>query len=442
MARTTSCLSPDGKRLFIICGNHTQPPFAVKNITEPQTMGGIRSNAAPGRAAAEATSRLPANWDEDQIITADVGCRGPCRRDPRAGRLCRQHRSATAKPGRSGPAATAIPTTSPSTPTARCSSTTPTWSGTSARRGIAPRVSTMPRAAANSAGVPAPASGRPAFPDSLPALVDIGPGSPVGRGVRLRREVPRQVPEGPLHLRLDVRHDVCDPPRARRLDLQGREGGVRVADAAPAHRHDDRPGWGDLLHRRRPRRPERALPRDLRRASESTAPVDAKRQPRRGRRAEPAARSRGFSHARGRHAGGRRRGACRSSPIPTGSSATPPAIALEHQPLELWQDRGIAIADPRARIHAAIAVAQQAEPAAAAAVLAALDRHRPRRARHRREDRSRAGLRTRDRSGSASRRRRRRRGSPPGSRHSFPRARSISTASSRACSSPFGLRGS
>jgi hypothetical protein len=61
-------LSPDGTRLFIICGNHTDPPFGVKNVTEPQTMAGIRPNQRRVELAADGTSRLPANWDEDMII--------------------------------------------------------------------------------------------------------------------------------------------------------------------------------------------------------------------------------------------------------------------------------------------------------------------------------------------------------------------------------------
>ncbi|MFM7042900.1 MAG: heme-binding protein, partial [Planctomycetaceae bacterium] len=35
-------LSPDGTRLFIVCGNHTKVPFGVTEDTPPQTMGGIR----------------------------------------------------------------------------------------------------------------------------------------------------------------------------------------------------------------------------------------------------------------------------------------------------------------------------------------------------------------------------------------------------------------
>ena len=60
--------SPDGQRLFVICGNHTKLPFEVTNVTEPQTMGGIRANQRRTSLPAGATSRLPANWDEDQII--------------------------------------------------------------------------------------------------------------------------------------------------------------------------------------------------------------------------------------------------------------------------------------------------------------------------------------------------------------------------------------
>ena len=62
-------LAPDGTRLFVICGNHTKTPFAVKNVTEPQTMGGIRANQRRVELPADGASRLPANWDEDQIIT-------------------------------------------------------------------------------------------------------------------------------------------------------------------------------------------------------------------------------------------------------------------------------------------------------------------------------------------------------------------------------------
>jgi len=48
-------------------------------------------------------------------------------------------------------------------------------------------------------------------------------------------------------------------------------------------------------------------------------------------------------------------------------------VVLEHQPIELWQEKVLAAQDPRARINGAIAVAHQAEPSSQGALLAALD---------------------------------------------------------------------
>jgi putative heme-binding domain-containing protein len=45
-------LSPDGKSIFLVCGNHTDPPFEVAEMkTHP-----------------EFKSRLPSNWDEDLLL--------------------------------------------------------------------------------------------------------------------------------------------------------------------------------------------------------------------------------------------------------------------------------------------------------------------------------------------------------------------------------------
>ena len=55
--------------------------------------------------------------------------------------------------------------------------------------------------------------------DSLPPVVDIGPGSPTGVDVRLRREVPGEVSGRPLHLRLELRQALRPPPEAGRGDL-------------------------------------------------------------------------------------------------------------------------------------------------------------------------------------------------------------------------------
>jgi putative heme-binding domain-containing protein len=48
-------------------------------------------------------------------------------------------------------------------------------------------------------------------------------------------------------------------------------------------------------------------------------------------------------------------------------------VALEHQPIELWQDRALSTGDALGRITAAVAVARQADPDAQPAVFAALD---------------------------------------------------------------------
>jgi hypothetical protein len=167
-------LSPDGQRLFIICGNHTKTPFAVKNITEPQSLGGIRPNQRRVELPPEATSRLPANWDEDSSSRVSGTPTGMPSGFSRPGAMSSAP-ILMEKRGKSGPVATAIPTTSPSTPTARCSSTTPTWNGTSDPRGIDRRASTMPRAAASSAGVPARASGRRRFPTACRPSSTSGP---------------------------------------------------------------------------------------------------------------------------------------------------------------------------------------------------------------------------------------------------------------------------
>ena len=52
-------------------------------------------------------------------------------------------------------------------------------------------------------------------------------------------------------------------------------------------------------------------------------------------------------------------------------------VALEHQPLEVWRERALAIGETRGAIEAAIAVAHQGDPPAQAAIFAALGRIDP-----------------------------------------------------------------
>ena len=61
-------LSPDGKRIVVICGNHTKPTFDLKLNAEPQTMGGIRATPLHAELPEGSTSSVMPNWDEDLLL--------------------------------------------------------------------------------------------------------------------------------------------------------------------------------------------------------------------------------------------------------------------------------------------------------------------------------------------------------------------------------------
>ncbi len=61
-------LSPDGKSLFIAAGNHTKLPFEVTRNSDTQTMGGQRTEQLRATLPEGATSRLMPNWDEDVLL--------------------------------------------------------------------------------------------------------------------------------------------------------------------------------------------------------------------------------------------------------------------------------------------------------------------------------------------------------------------------------------
>ncbi|MDA1051545.1 MAG: c-type cytochrome [Planctomycetota bacterium] len=61
-------LSPDGKSLFIAAGNHTHMPFEIKTNAPPQTMGGQRTEQLRATLPEGVTSRLMPNWDEDLLL--------------------------------------------------------------------------------------------------------------------------------------------------------------------------------------------------------------------------------------------------------------------------------------------------------------------------------------------------------------------------------------
>lgn len=362
-------LSPDGERLFVICGDHVKPPFEVKDLTPPQTMGGIRPNQRRVALPADGTSRLPANWDEDQIIPRlwdanghAVGILAPggyvASTDPdgKAWEIwtagCRNPYDFAFNADGEMFAYDADMEWDFGTPWYRPTRVNHVASGSDLgwRNG----------------------SGKwpPCFPDSLPACLEIGPGCPVGvtfgYGAKFPAKYQRALfvcdwtfgtmyavhlePEGSTYRAtkeefvtrtpLPLTDAVVGVDGAMYFTVGGRGGQselYRVTYAGPeptalATAHDDR-GMA-----------ERRLRRDLEalhaRVDDPAAAV-AKTLP------HLASPDRFIRHAS--------------------------RVALEHQPIGLWQERSLALTEPRARITAAIAVARQAEPTARAAVLTALD---------------------------------------------------------------------
>jgi putative heme-binding domain-containing protein len=362
-------LSPDGSRLFVIGGNHTKLPFKVKDVTPPQTMAGIRPNQRRVELPPDGTSRLPANWDEDEIIPRMWDASGHA-----VGILAPGgYVASTDRDGKAWEIWTAgyrnaydfafnadgemfvydsdmewdfgMPWYRPTRVNHATSGSELGW-----RSG--------------SANWPA------CFADSLPPLVDIGPGSPVGvtfgYGAKFPAKYQRALficdwtfgtmyaihlePEGSSYRAakeqflsrtpLPLTDAVVAPDGAMYFTVGGRGGQselyrVTYAGPEPTDRVDAKDAAGGA---------ERALRRDLealhRRAADPAAAV-----------------AKALPHL--------------ASPDRFTRYAA--RIALEHQPLELWQERALAGPEPRARIAAAIAVARQGEPAAQPSVLAALD---------------------------------------------------------------------
>ncbi len=61
-------LSPDGKSLFVAAGNHTKLPFEIKTNALPQLMGGQRTEQLRATLPEGFSSRLMPNWDEDVLL--------------------------------------------------------------------------------------------------------------------------------------------------------------------------------------------------------------------------------------------------------------------------------------------------------------------------------------------------------------------------------------
>jgi putative heme-binding domain-containing protein len=61
-------LSPDGQSIYCCAGNHTLPPFDIVRQAGPQTMGGPRAEPLLASVPEGHASRIPVNWDEDLLL--------------------------------------------------------------------------------------------------------------------------------------------------------------------------------------------------------------------------------------------------------------------------------------------------------------------------------------------------------------------------------------
>ena len=362
-------LSPDGTRLFVICGNHTKLPFGVRDVTPPQTLGGIRESQRRLEFAADGSSRLPACWDEDVVIPRMWDGNG--------------HARGVLAPG--GYVASTDPD----------GKTWEIWSagyrnaydfafnadgelfaydadmewdfGTPWYRPTRVNHATSGSELGWRSGTAKwPAS----YADSLPALVDIGPGSPVGACFGYTARFPAAYQRAlyvcdwtfgtmyAIHLEPSgstykaVKEEfVSSTPLPLTDVVIGRDGAMYFAVGG-------RGGQSELYRVRYV-------------GGEPTDPVD-------GRDERHAADRRLRRELETLHRRADDPAAAVAQALPALASPDrflryAARVALEHQPLELWQSQALRAAGPRARIEGVIAVARQALPAAQAGVLAALD---------------------------------------------------------------------
>ena len=361
--------SPDGQRLFVICGNHTRLPFEVTNVTPPQTMGGVRSDQRRTSLPPGASSRLPANWDEDQIIPRmwdanghAVGILAPGGYVVSTDRNGKEWEVWTA--GYRNPYDMAfnadgelfvydadmewdfgMPWYRPTRINHATSGSELGWRSGSGKW---------------------PA----ALPDSLPALVDIGPGSPVGVTFGYGASFPARYQRAlfACDWTFGTMYAIHLEPRGSSYAGTKEEFLTRtplpLTDATVA-------SDGCLYFTVGGRGGDSELFRVRYAGQESTAAVD----PRDGAGADDRRLRRDLEALHRRS----------DDPTAAIAKALPhlghpdrfiryaARLAIEHQPLDGWRDEALAVAKPLGRITAAIAVARQGEPADQPAIFACLD---------------------------------------------------------------------
>ena len=365
----TVLLSPDGQRLFVLCGNHTKLPFTVTNVTEPLTMGGIRADQRRVQLPADGASRLPANWDEDQIIPRMWDASGHA-----VGLLAPGGYVASTDPdGRSWEIWTAG-YRNPYDMAFNADGELFLYDADMEWDFGTPwyRPTRINHATSGSDLGWRSGSGKwpAAFPDSLPALVDIGPGSPVGVAFGYGTAFPEKYQKALF---------ACDWTFGTMYAIHLEPTGSTYAGTkeeflsrTPLPLTDLTVGHdGSLYFAVGGRGGQSELYRVRYAGSEPTTPVNA-------RDASRAADRRLRSDLEALHQR-------MSDPAAAVELALPhlghpdrfiraaARVALEHQPIELWQDRALSTSDALGRITAAVAVARQADPEAQPAVFAALD---------------------------------------------------------------------
>ena len=362
-------LSPDGARLFVIAGNHTKPPFPVEDLTPPQPLGGIRTSQRRVRLPDDAASRLPANWDEDQIIPRlwdanghAVGILAP------GGWIASTDRDGTNWELWAAGFRNAYDFAFNADGDLFVADSDMEWDfGTPWYRPT--RI--LHATSGGDFGWRSGSGKWPAsFPDSMPACVDLGPGSPTGvtfgTGARFPARYQRALfacdwtfgtlyavhlePAGASYVGrrepfltrspLPLTDAVVGADGALYLAVGGRGARSELYRVTYAGTEPTGPAGAPSGDRHADRSLRRSLEAGHRRAADPAAAVSA------------ALPHLGSPDRFIRHAA---------------------RTVLEHQPLEVWQDAALASPQPRARIAAAIATARQAEPAAREAVLRALD---------------------------------------------------------------------
>jgi putative heme-binding domain-containing protein len=362
-------LSPDGKQLFVICGNHTNLPFGTKDVTPPQTMGGMRTTQRKIELAKDGTSRLPACWDEDVIIPRMWDANGHA-----AGKLAPGGYVVSTDPDGTSWELWSAGYRNPYDFAFNADGEVFVYDADMEWDFGSPwyRPTRVSHATSGSEfGWRSGTAKWPAsYPDSLPPLVDIGPGSPVGVCFGYGAAFPEKFQRAlyicdwtfgtiyAIHLEPNgstytgtLEEFVTRTPLPLTDVVIGHDGAMYFAVGG-------RGGQSELFRVRYA-------------GSESTAAVTY--------RDERHAADRALRHElEAMHRRSDDPAAVVAKALPALGSPDrflryAARVALEHQPIGSWQAAALASKSPRARIEGAIAVARQADSNAQPAVLSALD---------------------------------------------------------------------